>query len=153
MPSFQDRRKIEGNNGQPDLIMGSETVFIVTGVRLLAELLDRSTAGILSDAIDRRGVGDMQRSLVISDALWLNDPSLHDNPVISIGGPDSNALTVELLKTAKQTWGDGVNGAFDPGPPPKAALWGYDSNQTWQSVEKYICQADGLAAYLSLIWK
>lgn len=86
----------------PDGSPGPEgvLVLVVVGSGLRAEQEDRpiaySLASRVRERLGRRPAPTRARSIVCSDIWFLNDESLREVPVISIGGPESNALTAYL---------------------------------------------------------
>ena len=149
-----DLRLLDGN-WDLTKVMNSQTIILVTGVKLAIELLDRPVAERLRDEIDKLGdISLCRRALIVSDALWFNDATLHTQPVIAIGGPSSNALT-RLLADQGDTWHTekGFQGSFIEGPPPQVALWGRESAQVRDHVETWIKIHNGLSYFLKLCWR
>jgi hypothetical protein len=149
-----DLRLLDGN-WDLKTVMNSQTIILVTGVKLAIELLDRPVAERLRDEIDKLGdISLCRRALIVSDALWFNDATLHTQPVIAIGGPSSNALT-RLLADQGDTWHTekGFQGSFIEGPPPQVALWGRESAQVRDHVETWIKIHNGLSYFLKLCWR
>ena len=147
---------LEQLDGNWDLtrVMNSQTILIVVGGGIERELLDRPVAEMLRQEIDRRGdVEVCQRAIIVGDALWLQDATLHTHPVIAIGGPYVNALTRALANQggAWQT-AEGFQGSFIPGPPPQVTLWGEGAAQTRDCVEDWIKNPNGLSDFLRLCW-
>ena len=55
----------------PRSVVNKESVFVVVGTNLVAELLDRSVAELLRDQIDQRGGKyPFRRGIVITDQGW-----------------------------------------------------------------------------------
>jgi len=74
-------------------------ILIVTGASLRGEAADRALAYRLADEINKRlGDESLWKPLVISDVLYINDPELAAQPVISIGGPGVNHLSALLFR-------------------------------------------------------
>lgn len=75
---------------------------IVVGIHLDAEIHDRPLALRLADAIRRWQDAycdeSICRPLVISDALYMSDETLHRVPVISLGHGRVNALSAALIE-------------------------------------------------------
>jgi len=93
-PTPHDPRRPEGSLG-PD----PSLVLVVVGSGLRAEEEDRPIAYQLASRVREhleRLDAPRARALVCSDIWYLNDESLSDTPVISIGGPGDNALTAYL---------------------------------------------------------
>ncbi len=157
-PRYADDLRILENSADPRALFGSETVFIVTGCGIDAELLDRPAAMVLRDEIDRRGEGvPLRRAIVVGDSCWQRLALQHNNAVIAIGGAEANsaAMALQRRRDAGQPWrveGD-LHGMFAPGPPPGAALWGTSGGaQTLRSVERYCIRPEGLEDFLSHVW-
>jgi hypothetical protein len=80
----------------------STLLLIVTGAHPKAECYDRPVAYALAARVDgllrdRFGPGPAPlRPLVVSDVWYLNDPSLRQQPTVSIGAPGVSALTAYL---------------------------------------------------------
>jgi hypothetical protein len=92
----------------PRSVINRETVIIVVGSTIVAELLDRSAAELLRDQIDQRGgVYPFRRGVVITDGGWYTaGAAIANNPVIAVGGPQ---LTSSLMNSTN-------------GPPPHLPL-------------------------------
>ena len=83
-------------------VINKETVILVVGTTLVAELLDRPVAELLRDKIDQRG-GDypFRRGIVVSDQTWYGEVwAFGNNAVIAVGGPPANKLSDEFAKWA-----------------------------------------------------
>jgi hypothetical protein len=81
-------------------VINKETVIIVVGTNVVAELLDRSSAELLRDHIDQRG-GEypFRRGIVITPDAWYDKSEaavIANNPVIAVGGPNTNRLSAEF---------------------------------------------------------
>lgn len=113
-------------------------IFIVTGSTLAAEAFDRPLAyalreRLLACAPERGDLG----VLVLSDLWYVNQPTLADRPVISIGPPNSNALTAALADKLPSI--HAIEGRhvvqFDPDGFTVAALcWGDRDEDTARAV-------------------
>jgi hypothetical protein len=136
-------------------VINSQTIILVVGADVAAELLDRPVAARLRDEIDKRGdVTDCRRAIILTDVLWFKDATLHTQPVIAIGGPSSNALTAALAHVDDR-WEtpEGFEGSFIQGPPPQITLWGQESAQVRDHVEAWIKNPNGLSYFLTLCWQ
>lgn len=135
-------------------VLGPETILIVTGCSLMAELLDRPVAEMLRDEIDRRGTpSSYRRGIVIGDIWWSREMNLHSCPVISIGSSAANTLTDEIAASGDRWEINGLCGAFLHEQAPRVALWGELAVETRASVEHYIQHPDGLAEFLKICWE
>jgi hypothetical protein len=145
-------------DGRYDLtaIANRETVAIITGNTVVAELLDRPAAERLRDEIDRRGKPyPYRRAIVMTFETWQRDTYVHSIPVISIGGPPANDLTKELnVPPASYVVAPGVYGSYrKQNGVLQVALWGDNATQTRASVENYINRKDGLESFLASCWQ
>ncbi len=138
------------------LIDTEETVLVVTGTELPAEMNDRPLAYHLKAEIDRRGQGrGFRKAVVVSDAWFAQNRIFHLCAVVSVGGPGVNALAGtlvnELPMLVKRDDRVFVQGKWD-GDEKRISLWGMDRATTRQAVETFI--ADGYCEqFLSAVWK
>jgi hypothetical protein len=152
-------------------VINEETIIIVVGATIAAELVDRPAAELLRDHIDHRGGSNpFRRGIVIGDNAWYEQTEaavIADNPVIAVGGPRTNRLTAEF-------------GQWKPRPPskegtypipvsgtrigtgffrknqkgrPQVALWGHDANAVRVTVEHYFRNERGFTEFLKMCWK
>jgi hypothetical protein len=148
-------------------VIDRETIIIVVGTNVISELLDRSTAELLRDEIDRRGAPyAFRRGVIVTHEGWYSEAEfIKDNAVIAIGGPKTNRVTDEFDKIVP---GPGQsNGKYSiPGPGdrrgffrknqvglPQVALWGKTATDTRETVEHYIKEPRGLTVFLGMCWK
>lgn len=148
-------------------VVNRETVIIVVGTTLVAELLDRPVGEVLRDRIDETGAENaFRRGIVVSDRCWFDESSaLSSNAVISIGGPPANKLSAEF-----DSWSpppsspDGkyaipgkttLTGFYrrNPSGLPQVGLWGGTAVGTREAVEHYVRNGKGLGAFLKECWK
>jgi hypothetical protein len=138
------------------LIDTDETVLIVVGSDIPAEMNDRPTAYVLQREIDRLGRGVAFRTaVVVSDRWYADNRIFHLCPTIAVGGPGVNAVAAALvdelpmkLQRDERVF---VQGSWD-GETRRASLWGADRSATARAVELFV--ADGLCSdFLSRIWK
>lgn len=152
-----DLKSLELNNFDLSTILDQETILLVVGIWIGAELLDRPVAELLRDEIDRRGgTNRCRRGIVVTDRECIDNSELRVYPAIAIGGPSANSLTRELDETAPRNskWSVGrMNGVFVAGPPPRVGLWGPNATNGRLSAERYIGRSDGLESFLKLAWK
>jgi hypothetical protein len=148
-------------------IINKESVLVVVGTSVIAELLDRPVAALLRDHIDKRG-GEYpyRRGVVINDRSWYEENSiLGNNPVIAVGGPPTNKLADEFAKWAPpppsregkypiQRPGS-LTGFFrtNSAGRPQVGLWGNTASATREAVEHYLNDEQGLREFLRMIWK
>lgn len=127
----------------------NDLLLIVVGAHLSAEKYDRATAEGLRGEIARRlatssgGRPESPMPLVCTDLWYLNDPSLRDCPVISIGGPEVNALTAYLADKLPSALAIDevliVQMDVELGDSSVlAACWGADHTQTARAVDLFI---------------
>ena len=102
--------------------MNKDTIAIVVGTGLMADLLDRPVAEFLRDEIDPRGAANpFRRALVMSDQAWFDEAeTLINNPVIAIGGPKTNRLISEFGEWVSR---DGKGKYSIPGTPPSTGFF------------------------------
>jgi len=144
-----------------------ETVVIVVGTTIVAELLDRPAAELLRDRIDQCG-GEFpfRRGIVMTDQGWYAEAAIiAKNPVISIGGPVINKLSDEFDRW-KPAPPSGEGKYTIPGADartrffrrnqarlPQVGLWGHTASATRETVEHYIKNEKGLTEFLSMCWR
>ena len=138
------------------LIDTDQTVLIVTGSDLPAEMNDRPTAYGLKAEIDRLGEGTAWRGAVVVSDRWYADNRLfHLCATIVIGGPGVNAVAAALVNELPMLVSKEervfVQGAWD-GESKRVSLWGLDRTATAWAVETFA--RDGyLADFLNHAWK
>ena len=138
------------------LIDTDETVLIVVGSDIPAEMNDRPTAYALKREIDRKGRGIAFRTAVVVSDRWYADNRIFPlGPTIAVGGPGGNgvaaALVDELPMKVQRDERVFVQGSWD-GETRRASLWGADRSATARAVELFV--ADGLCGdFLARIWK
>ena len=160
---FYDTRKV----------INEETVIIVVGTSIVAELLDRQAAELLRDHIDQRGGQyPFRRGIVITHDAWYDRNEavvIANNPVIALGGPKTNKLSAEFDKwkptppSKEGTYqipatGPRIGTGFfrkNQAGWPQVGLWGINrsANTTRETVEYYFKNEQGLAAFLKMCWK
>jgi hypothetical protein len=138
------------------LLDTDETVLIVTGTEIPAEMNDRPLAYGLKGEIDRRGEGKPFRgAVVVSDAWYAQNRIFHLCPVVAVGGPGVNALSASLANdlpmVVRRDDRVFVQGSWD-GEQKRASLWGVDRGATAQAVEIFV--RDGHCdSFLKAAWK
>jgi hypothetical protein len=148
-------------------VINNETIIVVVGTTVVAELLDRPSAELLRDEIDRRGgVYPYRRGIILTDRGWYDEaPAVAANSFIAIGGPPANKVAKELAdwvppqgsKEGKYEF-PGLTSAVgfyrrSQSGLPQVGLWGKTANGTREAVERYLQRDDGLSAFLRMCWK
>lgn len=133
-----------------------ETVLIVTGSEIDAEMNDRPVAYELKTEIDRLGGGKgFRRAVVVSDHWYAQNRIFHLCPTVTIGGPGVNRIAAALLRELPMIVQQGervfIQGAWD-GESKRASLWGADRAATAEAVQQFV--GEGLCAkFLERVWK
>jgi hypothetical protein len=136
-------------------VLSDESIAIVIGTWVGAELLDRPVAAVLRDAIDRRGDSPFQRAVVVTDYRWFEekDPRMRMRPAISVGGPDINSLAAEIVKhNGKHTFGEGWWSQSTSDQFERIALWGTGAPATRQVLESFM-ESPAMEQFLNRSWK
>jgi hypothetical protein len=138
------------------LIDTDDTILIVTGTEIPAEMNDRPLAYGLKAEIDRRGVGKSFRgAVVVSDSWFAQNRIFHLCPAVAVGGPGVNALAASLVEElpmlVKRDDRVFVQGKWD-GEEKRASLWGMDRTATAQAVEVFLTEGH-CEAFLNAAWK
>lgn len=137
------------------LIDTDETVLIVTGSDIPAEMNDRPVAYALKNEIDRLGAGAGWRGAVVVGDRWYADNRLfHLCSTVIVGGPGVNAVAAALVEELPMlTTIDErvfVQGSWDS-EMKRVSLWGLDRVATAQAVESFV--REGLADFLTAAWR
>lgn len=138
------------------LIDTDDTVLIVTGSDVPAEMNDRPLAYRLKVEIDRLGAGHgFRRAVVVSDRWFAENRIFHLCPTIVVGGPGVNAvaaaLAEELPALVRRHNRVFVQGSWD-GEQKRVSLWGMDRSATAEAVRAFL--EDGYCAeFLSRAWR
>lgn len=138
------------------LIDPVETVLVVVGTTLAAEVKDRPLADQLRDLIDQRGAGHAyRRAVVLGDQWYLDHDVLHGNPTITVGGPGSNAVAQQFVAILPLVWSSDERAylqvAFG-GPARRATIWGMDASATMEALEAFV-QRGLLDRFLDRAWR
>jgi hypothetical protein len=138
------------------LVDTEDTVLVVTGIDVPAEMNDRPLAYRLKAEFDRRGGGRPFRAgLVVSDAWFAQNRIFHLCPVVSVGGPGVNALAASLVEDlpflVKREDRVFVQGSWD-GDQRRVSLWGMDRVATAEAVEAFLTEGY-CDAFLRKVWK
>ena len=147
-------------------IINRETIVVVVGIKIVAELLDRSVAELLRNHIDQRGgLFPFRRGIIITDQAWYAETALIGNsPVIAVGGPPVNKLAAEFDQWVPTPPSSGGKYAIPGGARtgffrrnqaglPQVGLWGRYANDTREAVEHYLKAEQGLTEFLKMCWK
>jgi len=133
-----------------------ETVLIVTGTEIPAEMNDRPIAYRLKAEIDRKGGGrSFRRAVVVSDHWYAQNRIFHLCPTVAVGGPGVNGVAAAfvndlpmLIQRQERVF---VQGSWE-GETKRASLWGVDRAATADAVDAFI--GEGMCeALLKTIWK
>jgi hypothetical protein len=159
-PRFDDDLARLDKDFKIESVANTETVFVVAGDSIPAELLDRPTCALLRQEIDTRGKGlPFRRALLIGAATWLEHGWITKRcAAVCVGWPHVNAATKDIVETAAPKnvspfpLGPG-EGIFLSEPRPRAALYGKTAKDTRAAVEKYIMSLRGLEEFLGCIWR
>jgi hypothetical protein len=145
-------------------VANRETIAVVVGTSLVAELLDRQVAQALRTLIDEKGKPlPYRRAVVVTDRGWSDlNWFWAENPVIAIGGPAINALSAEFLRTSEEISPQGTYKLDHSGLTgfyrksnrghPQIGLWGNTATGTRRAVEIYAAKPEGLEVFLSMCW-
>lgn len=138
------------------LVDTDETILVITGIDVPAELHDRPLAYQLKAEIDRRGDGKPFRgAVVVSDAWFAQNRLFHLCPAVAIGGPGVNALAASLVEDlpmlVRRDDRVFVQGRWD-GEEKRASLWGMDHAATAQAVLAFV-EEGHCDAFLRSAWK
>jgi len=138
------------------LIDTEDTILIVTGTEIPAEMNDRPLAYRLKAEIDRRGAGKTFRgAVVVSDAWFAQNRIFHLCAAIAVGGPGVNSLAAGLVEELPMLERRGdkifVQGKWD-GEEKRVSLWGMDRYTTAEAVEVFIKEGH-CDAFLRAAWK
>ncbi len=138
------------------LIDTDETVLIVTGSDLPAEMNDRPIAYGLKTELDRVGAGRAFRgATVVSDRWYADNRIFHLCPVVAVGGPGVNAVAAALVKDlpvlVQRDDRIFVQGDWD-GEHQRVSLWGVDRVATAQAVQVFLAEGH-CAAFLARAWR
>ena len=138
------------------LVDTEDTILVVTGIEVPAEMNDRPLAYRLKAEIDRRGEGRPFRvGLVVSDAWYAQNRIFQLCPAVAVGGPGVNALAGSLVEglpmLVKREDRVFVQGKWDE-EEKRVSLWGMDRTATAQAVEAFL--KEGFCdAFLRAAWR
>jgi hypothetical protein len=138
------------------IIDTDETVLIVTGSDLPAEMNDRPIAYQLKAEIDRRGAGHRFRgAVVVSDRWYADNGIFHLCPTVVVGGPGVNAVAAALVEDlpalVRRDDRVFVQGSWDA-EQKRVSLWGMDRVATAEAVRVFL--GEGYCAdFLARAWR
>ncbi len=138
------------------LIDTEDTILIVTGTEIPAEMNDRPLAYRLKAEIDRRGAGKSFRgAVVVSDAWFAQNRIFHLCSAVAVGGPGVNALAASLAEDlpmlVRRDDRAFIQGKWD-GEEKRVSLWGLDRHATAEAVEIFIAEGH-CEAFLRAAWR
>ena len=138
------------------LIDTDETILIVTGSDLPAEMNDRPIAYALKAEIDRRGgTAPYRGAVVVSDRWYAENRIFHLCATIAIGGPGVNALAASLMEELPALIGRDervfVQGEW-AGDAKRVSCWGMDRLATAQAVEAFVTEGH-CERFLDAAWR
>lgn len=126
----------------PDPTDPAQTLPIVVGAHLVAEVEDRPIGAALRDALLARLPGASGLVPVVMTDLWyLNNDPLRSRPTISVGRPEVNALTAYLADKLPSVLAvdDRLIVQLDPElTDPAASCWGVDASATAEAVRVFL---------------
>ena len=139
----------------PEWELSEDSLFIVTGSIPIAERHDRPLAYHLQQAICRLAELDglPLDPVVLSDLWYLNYDELHALPVISVGGPEANALSARFYRCLAPALviDSALMIQLDRKPIcPRASIWGAKIQQTHESLDIFI-EKGHLREFLDLV--
>ncbi len=138
------------------LIDPVETVLVVVGASLSAELKDEPLAYHLRQVIDHRGGGHhYRRALVVQDSWYMQRDDYHRSPTIAVGGPGANAVSQYFAGILPLVWSreerSYLQVAFE-GPFRRATVWGMNADATREALDAFIDQGL-LDRFLDQAWR
>lgn len=127
---------------KPDPTDPAQTLPIVVGAHLVAEVEDRPIAGAMRDALAARLPDGFPLVPVVMTDLWyLNTDPLRSQPTVSIGRPEVNALAAYLADKLPSVLAvdDRLIVQLDPElTDPAASCWGVDATATAEAVHAFV---------------
>ncbi len=138
------------------LLDTDETILIITGSDVAAEMNDRPTAYGLKAEIDRAGAGKSWRGALVASDRWYADNRLfHLCSTVVVGGPGVNAVAAALIDELPRivTRDDRVfvQGSWNE-DKKRVLLWGMDRTATAEAVRIFL--RDGYCAdFLNHAWR
>jgi hypothetical protein len=138
------------------LVDTEETVLIVTGSDLPAEMNDRHVAYALKSEIDRLGENrGFRGAVVVSDRWYVENRIFHICATVVVGGPGVNLVTASLVESlptvVRRDERVFVQGDWD-GEVKRVLCWGMDRRTTAEAVAAFI-EEGHLADFLNHAWR
>ena len=138
------------------LIDTDDTILVVTGTEIPAEMNDRPLAYRLKAEIDRRGAGRTFRGAVVVSDLWFAQNRIfHLCATVAVGGPGVNALAATLVQDlpmlVRRDDRIFVQGKWD-GDEKRVSLWGMDRFTTAEAVDVFLTEGH-CDAFLKAAWR
>jgi len=138
------------------LIDTDDTILVVTGTEIPAEMNDRPLAYRLKAEIDRRGAGKTFRgAVVVSDLWYAQNRIFHLCAAVAVGGPGVNALSATLVEDlpmlVRRDDRIFVQGKWD-GEEKRVSLWGMDRYTTAEAVDVFLNEGH-CDAFLRAAWR
>jgi hypothetical protein len=124
-------------------------ILIVVGAHLRAEVADRPLAYRLRDVINQwvliraSGSNIKPSPLVCSDVWYVNQPTLQQRPVISLGGPGINVLSAFFAKKLVNARVPDQNIVIQLDPEfvdLRACVWGMNHHWTVKALDLFVQQ-------------
>lgn len=133
----------------------TDTVLIVVGSELVPEEKDRPLGYRLKERFDQEGDGRFQRSIVVSDRWYLDNPIFQACPSIIIGGPGVNQAAAEFYDRIPVVWTQDqrafIHFTLSDGDA-KAALWGMNQTGTEEALQVFMDEGL-LMRFIERVWK
>ena len=138
------------------LIDTEETILVITGSDVPAEMNDRPVAYGIKAELDRMGAGKPFRgALVASDKWYAENRIFQLCSTIVVGGPGVNTVAASLVKDlpviVSRNERAYVQGSWD-GESRRALLWGVDRNATAEAAKIFMREGH-CADFLAHAWR
>lgn len=138
------------------LLDTDESILIITGSDVPAEMNDRPVAYALKAQIDRLGRNRPWRMAHVASDRWYADNRIfHLCSTIVVGGPGVNAVAAALVKELPVIVSKDehvfVQGAWDS-EQRRVLLWGVDRTYTAQAAEIFLSEGH-CADFLNHAWR
>lgn len=125
-----------------DPTLPQDVLAVVVGAHLRAETEDRPTAQLLRDALAAAaGPAFPLVPVVVTDLWYLNDQALRAQPTVSVGRPETNALSAYLADKLPSVLAvnDRLIVQLDPDlTEPLACCWGADEDGTAEAAHAFL---------------
>ncbi len=138
------------------LIDTDETILVITGSDVPAEMNDRKVAYGIKAEIDRQGARRPWRFALVASDRWFSDNRIfHLCSTIVVGGPGVNAVAAALVKDlpviVSRDERAFVQGSWS-GESRRALLWGMDRGSTAEAAEIFLREGH-CADFLDHAWR